>query len=128
MNPTYTVSTEVRFSSSHALRGYGGDCERVHGHNWVVRVYYEFDRLDDDGLTVDYRTLRAALEEVVLRRLDHRHLNDVPPFDRVNPTSERIAAHIYELCRDEIRFESGRLSEVELWETPGDMVRYRERP
>ena len=123
---TYTVSTEIRFSASHALREYGGDCERVHGHNWVARVFYEFERLDRLGLTIDYRELKDRLEEVVLSRLDHRHLNDVRPFERMNPTSENIAAYIFTLCRDHVRFEGGVLREVELWETTTDMVRYRE--
>jgi len=97
----------------------------VHGHNWIVRVCYEFDRLDDEGLTVDYRELRSALERVILPRFDHRHLNEVAPFDLVNPTSENIAAEIYRLCRSEIPL-AGALREVELWESPTDMVRYRE--
>lgn len=122
----YTVSTEVRFSASHALREYEGDCERVHGHNWVARVYYEFERLDKHGLTVDYRELKSRIKQVVLSQLDHRHLNDVPPFDSVNPTSENIAVHIFNLCRECVRFDGGTLREVELWETSTDMVRYRE--
>ncbi len=122
----YTVSTEIRFSAAHSLREYGGDCERMHGHNWVARVYYEFERLDELGLTVDYRALKTRREQAVLPRLDHRHLNEVPPFDRMNPTSENIAAHIFALCRDHVRFEGGVLREVEIWETPTDMVRYRE--
>jgi 6-pyruvoyltetrahydropterin/6-carboxytetrahydropterin synthase len=126
MMAVYTVSTDIRFSASHALREYDGDCERIHGHNWVVRVYYEFEAIDDCGLTVDYRVLRDRLEQVVLPRLDHRHLNDVPPFDRMNPTSENIASLIFSLCRDHISFEGGALREVEVWETPTDMVRYRE--
>lgn len=122
----YTVSTDIHFSASHALREYGGDCERVHGHNWVARVYYEFDSLDECGLTVDYRELRSRLEAVVLSRLDHRHLNEVEPFDSVNPTSENIAALIFALCREHLTFRGGTLREVELWETTTDMVRYRE--
>lgn len=122
----YIISTEIRFSASHALREYGGDCERVHGHNWIARVFYEFNHLDALGLTVDYRKLKARLDQEVLSRLDHRHLNDVPPFDRSNPTSENIAAHIFALCRDHVRFEGGTLREVEVWETSTDMVRYRE--
>ncbi len=122
----YTVSTEVRFSASHALREYEGDCERIHGHNWVARVYYEFERLDEHGLTVDYRELKSRIKQAVLSQLDHRHLNDVPPFDSKNPTSENIAVHIFNLCKERVRFDGGTLREVELWETSTDMVRYRE--
>jgi 6-pyruvoyltetrahydropterin/6-carboxytetrahydropterin synthase len=98
----------------------------MHGHNWVVRVYYEFQAVDAQGLTIDYRELRTVLERVIMPRFDHRHLNDVPPFDAVNPTSENIAAEIFRLCREEARIPHGVLREVELWESPSDMVRYRE--
>lgn len=126
MAPLYVISTEVQFSASHALKGYQGDCSRVHGHNWVVRVFYEFAGVDDLGLTIDYRELRTVLERVILPRFDHRHLNDCPPFGAVNPTSENISAEIFRLCREEIALPGGRLREVELWESPTDMVRYRE--
>jgi 6-pyruvoyltetrahydropterin/6-carboxytetrahydropterin synthase len=122
----FTVSTEILFCSSHELKGYDGDCSRMHGHNWILRAYYEFDRLDECGLTVDFLRLKAHLEKVVLTRFDHRHLNEVPPFDRVNPTSENIAAEIFRLLSAEPEPSGGRLAEVELWETPSDMVRYRE--
>jgi 6-pyruvoyltetrahydropterin/6-carboxytetrahydropterin synthase len=126
MSARYLVSTEIQFSASHALRGYQGDCSRVHGHNWVVRVYCEFHDVNAEGLTVDYRALRSDLERIVLRRFDHRHLNDCPPFDSLSPTSENLAAEIFGLCRRELELPGGVVTEVELWESPTDMVRYRE--
>jgi 6-pyruvoyltetrahydropterin/6-carboxytetrahydropterin synthase len=124
MTPRYTVSTEIEFSSSHSLDGYDGDCARLHGHNWILRVYYEFTRLDGQGIAVDYCVLASRVKEVVLPLLDHRHLNDLPIFEGINPTSENIAAVIFELLSEKVVFEGGRLSTIELWETPTDMVRY----
>jgi 6-pyruvoyltetrahydropterin/6-carboxytetrahydropterin synthase len=89
-------------------------------------VYCEFGMVDAQGLTIDYRELRSDLELVILPRFDHRHLNECPPFDSVNPTSENIAAEIFRLCRAELKIPGGVLTEVELWESPTDMVRYRE--
>ncbi|MCK4537615.1 MAG: 6-carboxytetrahydropterin synthase [Candidatus Krumholzibacteria bacterium] len=126
MTGIYTLSTEIELCCSHSLNEYDGDCSRVHGHNWLVRVYYEFKKVDENGLTVDYLRLRADMEKILLPRFDHRHLNEVPPFDRINPTSENIAAEIFRLLREETAYEGGRLVEVELWETRMDMVRYRE--
>ncbi len=126
MTGKWTVSTEIEFSSSHCLDDYDGMCSRVHGHNWVLRVYYEFEAVDGRGLTIDYIELKTKLEKVVLPRFDHLHLNDVPPFDTVSPTSENLAAEIFRMCSEELEFEGGRLMEVELWETPKDMVRYGE--
>ncbi len=124
MTPRYTVSTEIEFSSSHSLDGYDGDCARLHGHNWILRVYYEFTRLDGQGIAVDYCVLVSRVREVVLPLLDHRHLNDLPIFEGINPTSENIAAVIFSLLGEKVVFEGGRLSAIELWETPTDMVRY----
>lgn len=126
MPACYTVSTAVEFSASHSLEDYDGDCARVHGHNWVVRVYYEFSELDGNGIAVDFLELRSRVKDAILPLLDHRHLNDVPPFDRLNPTSENIAAEIYRILSERVGFEKGRLATVELWETPLDMVRYSE--
>lgn len=126
MAPRYTVSTELRFSASHSLKDYRGDCARVHGHNWIVRVYYEFEKLDGRGLTVDYRELRSELEGVILSRFDHRHLNDVSPFDEMSPTSENVASEIFRLCREHVSPPNGILDMIEVWESPTDMVRYRE--
>lgn len=126
MSRSFTVSTEIVFSASHALDGYEGDCARIHGHNWTLRVYYGFSRLDGRGIAVDYRELGSRVKEVILPLLDHRHLNDVPPFNAVNPTSENIAAEIFKVLDENVRFEGGRLKAVELWETPSDMVRYSE--
>ncbi|MCK4236185.1 MAG: 6-carboxytetrahydropterin synthase [Candidatus Krumholzibacteria bacterium] len=123
----FNISTEIRFSASHALLGYEGDCARVHGHNWVVRVYYDFDGVDKQGFTIDYRQLRLKLKELIICRFDHRHLNDVPPFDSINPTSENIAAEIFRLCHEHMQVKNGVLTEIELWETSADMVRYREK-
>ena len=126
MTGKWTVSTEIEFSSSHCLDDYDGICSRVHGHNWVLRVYYEFEALDGGGLTIDYLDLRAGLEKVVLPRFDHLHLNDVPPFDTISPTSENLVAEIFRICSGELSFKGGRLKEIELWETSKDMVRYGE--
>lgn len=125
MAAKYIVSTEVTFSASHSLRGYRGDCARVHGHNWIVRASYEFSDLDSEGITVDYRELRSQLERVILQRFDHRHLNEVPPFDRINPTSEHLAAEIFRLCKTLVSMR-GVLREIALWESPTDFVRYSE--
>jgi 6-pyruvoyltetrahydropterin/6-carboxytetrahydropterin synthase len=126
MTGKWTISTEIEFSSSHCLDKYDGMCSRVHGHNWVLRVYYEFEATDGRGLTVDYFDLKAGLEGVILPRFDHIHLNDIPPFDTISPTSENMAVEIFRILDSELRFAGGRLKEVELWETPKDMVRYAE--
>ncbi len=69
--------------------------EPVHGHNWEVVVGVEGERLDADGLLCDFHAVEAALASVVAP-FRNRSLNDVAPFDAVNPTAELVAAHVVE--------------------------------
>ncbi|MCA9652719.1 MAG: 6-carboxytetrahydropterin synthase QueD [Myxococcales bacterium] len=91
---TYDLRVVTEFSSAHVLRGYAGACEQVHGHNFRVEVVVRAHELDALGMGLDFRELLRMTEEIT-GELDHRLLNDVPPFDEVNPTAENLAAHIY---------------------------------
>lgn len=90
----YVVRVQTEFAAAHVLRGYPGACERIHGHTWKVEVEVATHELDRLGMAIDTHELGAALGEIV-GELDHRLLNDVPPFDEVNPTAENVAALIY---------------------------------
>ncbi|WP_147819285.1 6-carboxytetrahydropterin synthase QueD [Salidesulfovibrio onnuriiensis] len=83
------------FSAAHQLRNYGGKCEHMHGHNFGVEVCVEGSRLDDRvHYLMDFKELKKRTK-AVLEQLDHKHLNQVPPFDEINPSSENIAMFIY---------------------------------
>lgn len=119
----YEVRVESRFSAAHALRGYGGNCERLHGHNWNVEVRLAAEGLDEQGLAIDFRQAKALLEEV-LEGLDHRFLNELEPFRDENPSTERLARHIFEALSARLPGRV-RLTEVTAWETPGCAATYR---
>ena len=91
----YEVSVEETFSAGHALRGYHGKCENVHGHNYRVRVILAGENLDSVGLLVDFAVVKRALRGVIAT-LDHRFLNDFAPFDTINPSAENIARHVHD--------------------------------
>ena len=80
----FEVSVEQSFAAGHALRNYKGACENVHGHNFKVQVTVEGPRLDPTGMLVDFLDVKASMQNVILA-LDHRFLNDIPPFDMLNP-------------------------------------------
>ncbi len=94
MSARYELRVVTEISSAHVLRGYPGACERVHGHNFRVEVEVEGRRLDGVGMAIDFYELERMTREI-LAPLDHRLLNDVPPFMDVNPTAENIAAHVF---------------------------------
>ena len=114
----FQVSVEETFSAGHALRGYRGKCENVHGHNYRVRVTLEGPQLDATGLLVDFVQLKQAIREV-MGRLDHQFMNDLEPFKTVNPSAENVAKYFY----DEVtRFEIDLIRRA-LLQTAGHQVR-----
>ncbi|HVH97981.1 MAG TPA: 6-carboxytetrahydropterin synthase QueD [Enhygromyxa sp.] len=119
----YLLKTHVHFAAAHVLRGYEGDCEQLHGHNYKVEIEVRATQLDELGMGVDFRAIRVAAREVV-GVLDHRLLNDIPPFTEVNPTAEHIAAYVYEQLGRLIDNDRVRVHAVTIWETDRDSVRY----
>jgi 6-pyruvoyltetrahydropterin/6-carboxytetrahydropterin synthase len=118
----YQVSVEGHFDAAHYLRGYGGKCENVHGHSFKVVVNLKASKLNETGLAYDFVELKRHLGEV-LARFDHTSLNDVPPFDKINPSSENIAVTIFDQLKG--CFSGGiSLSSVEVWESPQSCVTY----
>jgi 6-pyruvoyltetrahydropterin/6-carboxytetrahydropterin synthase len=118
----YQVCVEGHFDAAHYLRDYGGKCENLHGHRFKVVVSLKAKKLNKIGLAYDFTELKRQLGEV-LARFDHTSLNDVPPFDKINPSSENIAAEIYGQLKG--RFSEGvTLSSVEVWESPESRVVY----
>jgi 6-pyruvoyltetrahydropterin/6-carboxytetrahydropterin synthase len=118
----YQVSVEGHFDAAHYLRDYGGKCENLHGHRFKVVVSLKAAKLNEIGLAYDFTELKRHLGEV-LARFDHTSLNDVPPFHKINPSSENIAAEIYKQLKG--RFSGGAsLSGVEVWESPESRVTY----
>jgi 6-pyruvoyltetrahydropterin/6-carboxytetrahydropterin synthase len=112
---------QEHFDAAHYLRGYQGKCERLHGHRFEVRVKVRASELDQVGLAYDFTELKRHLRQM-LERFDHACLNDVPPFDTINPTSENIAATIYGDIRE--RVAGTFISSVEVCESPGSCVTY----
>jgi 6-pyruvoyltetrahydropterin/6-carboxytetrahydropterin synthase len=125
MARSYLLKTHVHFAAAHRLRGYQGDCEQLHGHNYKLELEVRATALDELGMAVDFRQIRALAREVVAT-IDHRFLNELPPFDEVNPTAENIAAYLYEGIARRLDDDRNRLEAVTLWETERDSVRYGE--
>jgi 6-pyruvoyltetrahydropterin/6-carboxytetrahydropterin synthase len=116
---------ETRFSAAHRLIGYAGHCGRVHGHTWKVRVEVETDRINDIGISIDFKELKR-LAESVIDRLDHQDINTVPPFDIQNPTAEHLSRYIYGEVKNKLP-TSIRLAQVTVWESENHAVTYFER-
>lgn len=120
----YELIVKRHFSAAHFLPDYPGPCSRVHGHNFVVLAYVRGERLDHNGMLVDFGVIKKALLGV-LEELDHYHLNELPAFAHQNPTTENIARWIAEeLGKHLASNENAHVHKVEVWETPGQAAAY----
>lgn len=126
MPARFRLKTHVDFSSAHQLRGYVGPCARLHGHNYRLEVEVEATGLDEIGLAVDFRTIREVAREHVAD-LDHRNLNDIPPFDTINPTAENVAMVLYRRLAAALDSDRVWVAAVTLSESERSSVRYTER-
>ena len=120
----YELSVESSFAAAHQLRGYGGNCEKLHGHNWKVQVHVLAERLNDTDLAIDFHVLKKYLGEC-LSPLDHSFLNEVFPFTEKNPSSENIAKWVYDSMRKKLNGEV-HLSAVTVWESETASATYYE--
>ena len=119
----YTVSIERHIDAAHYLREYQGKCEALHGHRYRVIVKVEAPQLDEIGLAYDFTMLKRHLDDII-SRFDHTCLNDVPPFDKINPSSENIALTIYNELEPKLAGDTAKLSGVEIYESPDSWVSY----
>ena len=122
----FEVRVDETFSSGHALRGYKGKCENVHGHNYRVRVTLAGPKLNEIGLLVDFTDLKRVLREIIAR-IDHQFLNDLEPFRTVNPSAENLARYFHDETRRGLTDlpDGSEITEVIVWETDTSSAIYR---
>lgn len=125
MSANYTLKILADFAAAHTLRNYPGDCSRMHGHNWKIEVEVTATSLNEHEMGMDFKAIKTATRELA-KTLDHRYLNDIPPFDVVNPTAENIAQHFYQNLSTTLNNDIAKVSAVTLWETDRACVRYSE--
>ena len=124
---TYVVRVRTRFEAAHHLTSYRGAPEPVHGHSWQVEAALAAGELDGEGMAADFVAVQAALRDVAAG-LDHRDLNAIPPFDRLSPTTERIAAWFFARLQERLPEAPATLVEVTVWEGPDSSATYRPGP
>ena len=110
----YELSIKGDFSSAHYLRGYEGKCKTLHGHTWKVELVIEKSELDKLGMVVDFAVMKRQLKEF-LEEIDHVHLNELPYFKDINPTTENLARYIFEEFPK--RYRTVQLKKVTVWES-----------
>ena len=120
----FKLKVEAEISAAHRLPEYAGACKRMHGHNWKIQVTVAGKKLDERGMVIDLMDVRELLQ-TCLEPLDHQMLNEVAPFDQLAPTSENLAAYIYDWFKKELPTPI-RIVQVEVFETDKFSVTYDE--
>ncbi|MDP2923516.1 MAG: 6-carboxytetrahydropterin synthase QueD [Candidatus Omnitrophota bacterium] len=121
----YKIKVISNFSAAHSLRGYKGKCESLHGHNWKVEVLASSEKLNSLGMVIDFHELKRITNKV-LEELDHKHINELEYFSKVNPSSEAIARYIFSKLKKIIAKQKCKLEEVLVWETENSCAAYSE--
>lgn len=114
------------FEAAHRLVDYPGKCNRLHGHSWTVEMSVVGNKLNKIGMVADFKTLKAMLMEA-LDGMDHQYLNELAPFNKINPTAENLAQYIYNVLKQQEIFDGTvKLNYIKVWESPKSAVIYRE--
>ncbi len=121
----YILKVVSHFAAAHRLLNYKGKCESLHGHNWKVEVEVSAKNTDHEGMVIDFKELKDLIKQCLVR-LDHTYLNEIPPFDKINPTSEHIANYLFhqleKMLPSHVSMES-----VTVWESDTASATYKER-
>ncbi len=84
----FYVTKRMEIAGCHKLDlPYDSKCKKLHGHNWIVTVHCKAESLNDEGMVVDFKTIKEKIHGY----LDHGNFNELLPF---NPTAENIAKWI----------------------------------
>ena len=104
------------FAAAHCLINYQGDCENLHGHNWRVEVTVRARDLDDAGLGIDFKILKAETNQL-LKTLDHKYLNELSPFNGISPSSENIARYLFRELSGKLNTDNIKVEIITVWES-----------
>jgi 6-pyruvoyltetrahydropterin/6-carboxytetrahydropterin synthase len=114
-DPMWEISTETVVAAAHRLRHTTGEGERLHGHNWRIRAVLRANALDPTGWVLDFNHVASVLRALV-EPYEHVLLNEVPPFDDLNPTAENLARIVAEGLASRLDDGRVRVARVDVWE------------
>ncbi len=105
------------------MNNYNGPCENVHGHNWHIRARIRCEELNEIGIGIDFKKLKALMKEVI-GQLDHKDLNTIFDAEELNPSSENIARYLFTELEKRLDEPHCSVSRIDVYETPGNCASY----
>ena len=127
MSGKYTIGISDHFDSAHFLKNYPGACSNIHGHTWKVDLLISCEELDKIGMSIDFKILKKILKNI-LSKYDHHLINNIEPFNNINPTAENLSREIYIQLKSQIKKEypNTKLESVTIWESPKAFAKFEE--
>ena len=119
----YELKINSQFAAAHQLREIRGGCENLHGHNWKIEVSVTGGELGKDGLLIDFRLIKSETKKII-DELDHKFLNELAPFENIEPSSENISRHIFESISRKLNIQGVKVSKVTAWESDSACASY----
>ena len=119
----YELKITSQFAAAHQLREIRGGCENLHGHNWKIEVSVTGGELGKDGLLIDFRLIKSETKKII-DELDHKFLNELAPFENIEPSSENISRHIFESISRKLNIQGVKVSKVTAWESDSACASY----
>lgn len=121
----FRLKIVTSFAAAHCLINYQGDCENLHGHNWRVEVTVRAGELDNAGLGIDFKILKAETNQL-LKMLDHKYLNELTPFSGLSPSSENISRFLYRELSNKLNNNNIKVESITVWESDFACASYSE--
>ena len=121
----FDIEIRRTFSAAHQLKGYNGDCRNLHGHNYNVIAVVRTAVLNEIGIALDFKLLKAALDEI-LDGYDHKNLSELPEYAEINPPSEVMARNIYRRLSESVNTADIKVYSVRIEESANSGCTYFE--
>ena len=121
----FDIEIRRTFSAAHQLKGYDGDCRNLHGHNYNVIAVVRTDMLNEVGIALDFKLLKASLDEI-LDGYDHKNLSELPEYSQINPTSEVMARNIYRRLSEKLNDGTIKVHSIRIEESASSGCTYFE--
>jgi len=121
----YELTIKTHFDAAHSLTDYPGACARLHGHTFKIDVVVSGEELNEIGILYDFKDLKEKVN-AILDLFDHRHMNEIPPFDKVSPTAENFSRYLYESLGKAGLPRGLKVASVTVWESDKAGITYHE--
>ena len=120
----FELKIVTHFAAAHQLKMVAEKCENLHGHNWKVEVYLAGKSLNKAGVLMDFGEIKQYVSEII-KRLDHKFLNELDYFDdNTPPSSENIARYVATSLQAMIKEPEINVARVTAWESENACATY----